>query len=81
MEEQVQQISESVIEQLREMFLHKKIVVLDSHGDRWVGECNFIGLNPFILSWGLQVTINRTPVTNVQIKNISLFENSEDSRI
>lgn len=78
--EQVQQIPESVIEQLQETFLHKKVLVLDSCGSRWVGECNFIGLNPFILSWGLQVTIDRTPVTNVEIKNISLFNSSEDPR-
>lgn len=80
MEEQVQQIPEVVIEQLQKAFLHKKVVVFDSKGRRWVGMCNFVGLNPFILSWGLQVTINRTPINNVQIKDIMLFDNLEDPR-
>lgn len=80
MEEQVQQIPEVVIDQLQKAFLHKKVVVFDSKNRRWVGKCNFIGLNPFILSWGLQVTINRTPITNVAIKDIMLFDGLEDPR-
>lgn len=78
--EQVQKIPESLIEQLKERFLNKKISVIDSKGTRWVGICNFIGLNPFIPSWGLQVTLNRTPLTNLEIKNIELFDKQEDPR-
>jgi hypothetical protein len=65
-------IPQEIVDQLQEQFLGKRISVEDEKGERWVGECQFIGPNPFFPSWGLQVTINRTPVTNVKIKSIHL---------
>jgi hypothetical protein len=69
------QIPQEIIDQLREQFLGKRIIV---HGDggRFVGVCNFLGHNEFFPSWGLQVTLDRMPVTNVEIKKIELLPKS-----
>jgi hypothetical protein len=66
------QVTDTTAEILKNQFLGKKISLLDSKGIRWVGKCEFIGPNPFIPSWELQVTIGRTPITNVQIKSIKI---------
>jgi len=65
-------ISQEIVNQLQEQFLGKRISVEDGKGKTWVGECQFIGHNQYIPSWGLQVTISRTPITNVKIKWIEL---------
>lgn len=61
---------------LEEQFLGKRISVKTKTGTI-AGICQFIGNNEFFPSWGLQVTVSRMPLTNVEIKNISLIENEK----
>ena len=61
-----------LIKHLQDTFLNKKIAVENQEGG-WVGVCQFIGPNPFFPSWGLQVTVDRTPVTNVKLKSITIL--------
>lgn len=61
---------------LEEQFLGKRISVKTKTGNI-AGICQFIGNNEFFPSWGLQVTVSRMPLTNVEIKNISLIENEK----
>lgn len=45
------------------------------------GICKFIGHNPHLPSWGLQLTIGRTPVPNVDETTIEIITNeTEDPR-
>lgn len=61
-------LPEEVINDLQQ-FVGKYIEVEGDGGVRR-GTCQFVGPNPFFPSWGLQVTLDRTPVTNVKIKSI-----------
>ncbi len=54
-------------------YLGKKVEVKDTKGLSWKGTCDFIGYNPFIPEWGLQVTVERMPLTNIDIKDIKLI--------
>lgn len=67
-------LSDKQIDELRNKFLGQKISLTDGDGDKWVGIANFIGHNPFFPSWGLQITIGRTPITNVKIDSIKLYK-------
>ena len=60
------------IEELNTKFLNKRILVIDSTGKTIGGKCTFIGFNSFFPSWGLQVTVDRMPISNVNPKNIKL---------
>ncbi len=62
-------------------FLGKKVIVIDSYGDEWVGICNFIGYNPYLPSYGFQVTIGRTPVTNVDPSKIEIWDKDRVARV
>jgi len=39
-----------------------------------VGECTFFGYNPHFPSFGLQITVDRMPLTNIDISQIELLE-------
>ena len=39
-----------------------------------VGKCDSIGYNPHFASFGLQITIDRMPCTNIKLSQISLEE-------
>jgi len=54
-------------------FFGKRVRVIDSKGGEWVGKCQFIGYNKYLPSYGFQVTIDRTPVTNVDPTKIELM--------
>ena len=69
------QLDQNTIEILNQEFLGKRILVQTKKGN-FAGVCKFIGHNEFFPSWELQVTIDRTPVTNVEIKNIGLVEDT-----
>jgi hypothetical protein len=60
------------IEELNTKFLNKRILVTDSTGKTIGGKCTFIGFNNLFPSWGLQVTVDRMPISNVNPKNIKL---------
>jgi hypothetical protein len=60
------------IEKMKEMYIGKKITFKDGKNETWVGTCEFFGYNPHLPSWGLQITINRTPTQNVKPETIKL---------
>lgn len=66
-------IDQAIIKELNDRFLGKRILVENNEG-RFAGYCTFIGNNEFFPSYELQVTIDRTPVTNVRINSIRLAE-------
>ena len=69
------QLNQQTLDVLKEQFLGKRVSIGTPKG-KFAGVCNFIGHNEFFPSFGLQVTIDRTPVTNVEIKNIKLLEDT-----
>lgn len=75
----MQKLTEQQIKELQDKY-QGKIVELSwvSYQGRNLGsvrgECYFIGYNPYLPKFGLQVTINRTPYTNVDLKNLKLYE-------
>ena len=66
-------LDQQAILKLQEQFLGKRISVENDKG-RYIGTCQFIGPNEFFPSFGLQVTIDRTPITNVKIKSVHLVD-------
>jgi hypothetical protein len=40
-----------------------------------VGECTFFGYNPHFPTFGLQITVDRMPLTNINISQIELIDN------
>ena len=67
-------LPEDVLKHLEETFKGKRISVKDGKGETWIGECYFIGHNPHLPSWGLQVTLDRTPISNVVLSSIKLVD-------
>ena len=67
-------LPDDVLKHLEETFKGKRISIEDSKGEVWVGECYFIGHNPYLPSWGLQVTLDRTPISNVKLSSIKIVE-------
>ena len=65
-------LTDEQLQELRDKFLNKKISVIDGQGEKWVGNCQFLGYNPYMKSWGLQVTLDRTPVTHIDPNSIKL---------
>lgn len=68
----MEKLTNQEIQNLQNLYLGKKIEVIDEKGNRHVGKCGFIGYNPYFPSYGFQVTLSRTPVTNVDYKTIKL---------
>ncbi len=66
-------IPEEIIENLRKSILGKRVEVKTSD-IHIVGICQFFGYNPYLPLWGLQVTVNRTPVTNLELSQIKLVD-------
>lgn len=71
------------IKELQEKYLGKKISVpykghpmcKNMYEDARIGGiCDFIGINEHIPEWGLQVTIGRMPLSNVDPLTIKLLE-------
>ena len=69
------QIDQQTLQILQEQFLGKRVSV-DTPKGKFAGVCNFIGHNEFFPSFGLQITLDRTPVTNIEIRNIKLLEDT-----
>ena len=70
----MKRISDQEQQDLKDKFLNQRISVMDNKGKMWVGKCDFIGYNEFFPSFNFQVTIDRTPVTNVIIDSIHIVE-------
>lgn len=65
--------------ELRDKYLGKRIEVPYSHPmkvgsakETVAGICQYIGINPMFPSWGIQVTIDRLPISNVDISKINI---------
>jgi len=67
-------IPQETIDDLKSNFMGKKISVIDGEGERWIGTCQFLGYNPNFPSWNLQVTLDRTPIPNVKLSSIKIYE-------
>ena len=67
-------LSEDVLKHLEETFKGKRISVVGNNGQTYVGNCYFIGHNPYLPSWGLQVTLDRHPISNVVLSSIKIVE-------
>jgi hypothetical protein len=72
-------IPDVTIAAMREQLLGKRISVSGQLyqgkpiGDI-VGKCEYFGYNQFLPSWGLQVTIDRMPISNVLLSQIKIVE-------
>jgi hypothetical protein len=66
-------LSEEQIAKLREEFLGKRVELVGD-GGRHVGVVDFIGYNKYLPTYGFQVTLSRTPVTNVNPNSIKIFK-------
>jgi hypothetical protein len=66
--------------ELQDKYLGKRIRV-SFKDDTVTGICKFIGHNPYLPSWELQVTIDRFPISNVDETKIELLtDKSKDLR-
>ena len=65
-----QRLNKQEVLKLREQFMGKRISFLDQKGERFIGQCEFMGYNIFLPSWEFQVTINRMPVSHVRPETI-----------
>lgn len=57
---------------LEDKFLGKRVMVKTKIG-KIGGVCQFIGNNEYIPSFGLQITVDRMPITNIKIQDITLM--------
>ena len=67
-------VSEAKIEDAKQKFLGKKIEFKTQNNIRHVGTCEFLGPNQFFPSWGIQITVNRTPIPQVSVDSIKIIE-------
>ena len=74
-----ERIPEATIEMMREQLLGKRVSVSKQKFlGKYVGDisgiCDFFGYNKHIPEWGLQITIDRLPISNVKISQIKLLD-------
>lgn len=69
-----QKMTQQEINDLKRRFQGERVSLIDGKGEKWVGQVNFIGYNPYLPSWDLQVTLDRTPISNVDVKSIRKLE-------
>ena len=69
-----QKMTQQEIDDLKRKFQGERVSLVDGKGEKWVGQVYFIGYNPYFPSWELQVTLDRTPITNVDPKSIRKLE-------
>lgn len=65
-------ITPDVKKMLEDKFLGKRVMVKTKIG-KIGGVCQFIGNNEYIPSFGLQITVDRMPITNIKIQDITLI--------
>lgn len=73
-------IKEHDVEELERMYLNKQVTVqipphpsgIGSPTNKIAGICMFIGYNHFLPEWDLQITVDRHPVNNIELSQISL---------
>jgi len=67
-------LTEKEVEKLQLKFIGKKISVIDGNKQKWIGKCDWLGYNQNIPSWHFQVTMERTPLRNVEINSIKIID-------
>lgn len=75
----MKRLTEKQIKDLQDKYQNKTVVLSGvSYQGRDLGNvrgtCDFIGYNKHFPSFDLQITINRTPYTNIDLKNLKLYE-------
>ncbi len=68
----IELIDEKTIELFRESIMGKRVRVKTKDGST-SGTVQYFGYNKHIPSWGLQVTLDRFPILNIQLKDIELL--------
>lgn len=69
-----QRMTQQEIDDLKLKFEGQRVSLIDGKGEKWIGQVDFIGYNSYLPSWDLQVTLNRTPISNVDVKSIRKLE-------
>jgi hypothetical protein len=64
----MERIPQQIIDQMSKDLVGKKV-----RFKKEIGKCDYFGYS-FFESWGLQITIDRTPFSNVDIKDIEVIE-------
>jgi hypothetical protein len=67
-------MTQEQVDRMREEFIGKRISFEDEKGEVYTGVCKFLGYNPYLPSWKLQITIYRTPVSHVKPETIKIVE-------
>ena len=76
-------LTDQQIRELQSKFLSKKVSIpftkemytgFGCKSEYIIGICKFIGYNEHFPNWGLQLTLDRMPVQNVDYKKIKLYE-------
>lgn len=74
-------LTDEQLKQLQDKFLGKRVKVpwVNSTGygikredDYVIGKCEYLGYNPFFPSRGLQITVDRMPINDVDHRKIEL---------
>lgn len=65
----MERIPQYIIDQMSQSLLGKRVQYRDI-----VGECKYFGYNEYLPKWGLQITLDRMPLSNVDIKQIFIVD-------
>jgi len=74
-------LNDEQLKALQDKFLGKKVKVpwtntsgygIKRENDYIIGKCEFIGYNPFFPSFGLQITIDRMPIRDIDHRKLEL---------
>lgn len=66
-------IPEEVLSSMRESLIGSKVKCVTESGSKHQGICTFFGYNKFFPSWGIQLTLDNFPVTNVKLNTIEII--------
>ena len=81
----MKRLTEDTVKAMREMLIGNRVKVAGCKSKTQmadgtynlgnvVGECTFFGYNTHLPSFGLQITVDRMPLTNIDISQIELIE-------
>ena len=65
----MERIPQHIIEQMSQSLIGKRVRYRDV-----VGVCKFFGYNEYLSNWGLQITLDRMPLPNVDVKQIFIVD-------
>ena len=79
-------LNDEQLKELQDKFLGKQVKVpwvnttgygIIREDDYVMGKCEYLDYNPFFPNRGLQITINRMPITDIDYKKIELIEHGK----